>query len=476
MTVLNYKSFGDTGVVPLGAKFTVLVGQNNAGKTAFLESISPTGFQSKPHRIPVTEPYGTVPNPVSQVRFGVSLSGAELLHRFLTSGQPVWLPVKGQDSDPEVQLNDLFSRDVINFELEHRVRGGGWISLVTPSHQQFTPGPHDQSVRIEPTADRRSWNRVGLSPGNDELPQAIGGYLTQAVYLFRAERLNIGESGIEPSPELLPDARNLPSVLLQLPNNPGAHDRYLDFVREVFPSIYRVTSAPFAPNMARVMVIMNDPAGGVARPGVDVALNDSGTGISQVLAMLYVAVTAPTPRVIVIDEPNSFLHPGATRKLLTILARLDHQYVISTHSSEIIRTVDPEFVHLIQWVGTEAVVRTLDRANVHDQRSILNDLGVRLSDVFGADSVIWVEGPTEQHCFTLLLTHLGLLSPATVIVSLVATGDLEGRRPRATLVWQVYERLSKGTALVPPALAFSLDRRTDRLPRSLTWNGVRMAW
>jgi hypothetical protein len=40
---------------------------------------------------------------------------------------------------------------------------------------------------------------------------------------------------------------------------------------------------------------------------------------------------------------------------------------------------------------------------------------------------------------------------------------------RADLVWQVYERVSRGTALVPPALAFSLDRegRTETEVRDL---------
>jgi len=41
---------------------------------------------------------------------------------------------------------------------------------------------------------------------------------------------------------------------------------------------------------------------------------------------------------------------------------------------------------------------------------------------------------------------------------MVNTGDLESRRARRSLAWEVYERLSKGSALVPPAVAFSFDR------------------
>jgi len=46
-----------------------------------------------------------------------------------------------------------------------------------------------------------------------------------------------------------------------------------------------------------------------------VPLSESGTGVGQVLAILYVVFTSEYPRTIVIDEPQSFLHPGAVRKL-----------------------------------------------------------------------------------------------------------------------------------------------------------------
>jgi hypothetical protein len=464
--VLNYKCYRDTGYVPIGRAFTVLVGQNNSGKTAFLECLRPDTLQNKPHRTPAREPFAQVQNPSFELQYGLYLSGPELLHRFLSTVGGLWFPV----SDPTQAkkcMNDLFQMPRISFKIKFSP-GQPWVSTVSPSHQIFGPQTIVPTAYIEASQDRQSWRVTQVNAdGTDQLPPVIGTYFTQSVYLFRAERMNVGESGIDGNPELAPNASNLPSVLLHLPNYPKAYDQYLEYVQEVFPSIYRVAAAPFNQGMARVTVIMNDSAQGERRPGVAVHLNDSGTGISQVLAILYVAVTAPAPRIIAVDEPNSFLHPGAAKKLLSILGRLEHQYIISTHSSEIIRAVDPEFIHLIEWEGTEAVFRTLDRANVQSQRRVLEELGVSLSDVFGADNVIWVEGPTEHQCFPLLLAHLGLLSPATVIAPLVATGDLEGRRVRANLVLEVYDRLSKGTALVPPALAISLDRET-RTPSEIS--------
>ena len=95
---------------------------------------------------------------------------------------------------------------------------------------------------------------------------------------------------------------------------------------------------------------------------------------------------------------------------------------------------------------------------------MLQELDVRLSDVFGADNVLWVEGPTEEICFPLLLKAFGhSISAGTAVVATINPNDLTGKRPRRSLVWEVYERLTVASALIPPALAFSFDRE-DRTP------------
>ena len=128
-------------------------------------------------------------------------------------------------------------------------------------------------------------------------------------------------------------------------------------------------------------------------------LKDCGTGIGQVLAILYVAMTR-IGNLIVIDEPNSFLHPGASRKLIEILKLYEkNQYVISTHSADLISAIQPEIIHRVHWEGEhgESRVEKVDLANLDEMSGILDDLGVRLSDVFGADQVVWVEGQTEAN-------------------------------------------------------------------------------
>lgn len=452
--IANYKCFSDSGPIPIGPSCTVIVGQNNSGKTAFLETLAMGRLEDKPHREPQRGAYPFIPIPGFRMKYEATLSGAELEYLIRRDGNQVFIPV--ENGAPDVRAKEIFSNPKLNFKLNYS-RAHGWVSDVSPSHQLFPMAV--APIRVGVARAKDSSELVYTTSNNVEnLPGKVGAWLQQSIYVFRAERLNVGESDIGPSSELLPDASNLPSCLLHLPGNTSAYHHYTEYVREVFPTIFGVAASPMSERRARIAVTMSHMLGGVSTPGVEVSLTDSGTGVSQVLALLYVAITAPAPRIIVIDEPNSFLHPGATKKLLSILRRFDHQYIISTHSPDVIRVLDPEYLHLFEWNGLSTSVHTMNGKNVSDQRQVLLNLGVSLSDVFGSDSVLWVEGPTEAACFPLLIQDLKVVAAAS-IVPLVATGDLETKnKPRAALIWELYQQLSSGSALIPPALAFSLDK------------------
>src|SRR5580698_3697816 len=55
--IRNYKSFRDSGVISFTAGFNVVVGQNNAGKTALIQALS-LQFQQNLHRSIQTVPQG----------------------------------------------------------------------------------------------------------------------------------------------------------------------------------------------------------------------------------------------------------------------------------------------------------------------------------------------------------------------------------------------------------------------------------
>jgi hypothetical protein len=200
-------------------------------------------------------------------------------------------------------------------------------------------------------------------------------------------------------------------------------------------------------------------------PELAVDLSESGTGVGQAIAILFAVVTADFPRIFVIDEPNSFLHPSAVRTLLQILKQETHQYIISTHAAELIAISDPSTLHLIRWENGHSKVEALRADKIQEVRRALSEVGVRLVEVFGADQIAWVEGDTERLCFPLIAAARGIAIPAgTAIVAMLNTGDFEGKKKNADLIWKIYERLNSSNALLPPALVFSFDRegRTDK--------------
>jgi len=98
----------------------------------------------------------------------------------------------------------------------------------------------------------------------------------------------------------------------------------------------------------------------------------------------------------------------------------------------------------------------MNSQDIKEQRSLLAELGVSLSDVFGADSILWVEGPTEERCFPLILEKVAKKPlRGTQIIAVKNTGDFEGKR--AHLVFDVYDKLSGGSSLFPPTVGFVFD-------------------
>src|SRR6185312_12469791 len=128
------------------------------------------------------------------------------------------------------------------------------------------------------------------------------------------------------STTLQPNAANLAEVLhLLQTSNPDSYAEFITLVREVLPQVHWVSVVPIDNQQLRIDVWSTDKKH--KRADLAIPLNESGTGIGQVLSILYVAYHNEESRAILIDEPQSFLHPGAARKLIEVLKRFPrHQY------------------------------------------------------------------------------------------------------------------------------------------------------
>lgn len=467
LRIKNYKSFRDSGVIELAQGFNVIVGENNTGKTALVQAMS-TRFVSTPHCSPITVPNRLISavDTKSEVTMTCGLIGAEIAS--ILASHPgrytVSVPINHQtgygigEFIESFQYHMTIDMSFINGSLR-------LFSFSKPNQNDILQTNYGQHViQVASDGTVSNINTVDSAPRRD-VEGAIKDIFSKRFYSFDAERLNIGKSPIQPSVDLFPNASNLPGVLHQLRSgHTYRFARYIELVKRVFPAIKDITSKQLDGNestLTNILVWFDDPAN--ERDDLAVPLQQSGTGIGQVLAVLYLLVMSDFPRPIIIDEPQSFLHPGAVRRLFEIMhEHPKHQYIITTHSPSAIAAARPQNVLLVTKDGYESHVKQIDIKKNSEAQSVLAAVGARLSDVFGADNVLWVEGPTEEQCFPLIATQIAKQPlMGTAILAVLHTGDFESPDPDKTL--RLYKKLSNSTGLMPPALAFVFDReeRTD---------------
>lgn len=309
---------------------------------------------------------------------------------------------------------------------------------------------------------------------NGSIGFRIINYFVQKIYRFKAERLIIGSCSFQNNPELKSDMSNLAEVLSILQGgNPERFRRFNDSVSSILPQIKAVSVRHKDDSIVEIMIWTIDPKS--ERDDLSFPLASCGTGVSQVLVILCILITSQDPRTIIIDEPQSFLHPGAAKKLIETIKQFpQHQYFIATHSPEIIASANPSTIIKLQYQDCETTASVINTKEIKSQNDILAELGVRLSDVFGADSILWVEGQTEKKCFPLILEKVARIKLMGIEILPVNSVDaiLDGKE--SDLVLDIYKKLTTGATLFPPAIGFIFDResKTERKIQELENRGV----
>lgn len=494
--LLNYKSFRDSEVLEFQPGINIIVGTNNSGKTALLEALS-LSFKTRPHRN-----IKTLPQPNSTL-LGISVAQVILIfkkseiHRLIDnlpanhyvglSSKDSYLPTTevlasfqnwmDNPNDIELTVSNLTGSSVEEDnifikDLDQTIN----LTYYQPD-TRFVGISRDKTKNI---ILRESSGRFSFSEKTYEIERhtsqdffvTLFEHFRNQVYGLQAQRF-VGECSVGNNAELNSSASNLAEVihLLESPSKRKLYERFNQYVSSIFPQFGLVSTKILSKQIRQApdLKILLWPTKSLDSGREDLAFNlsDCGTGTGQVLAILYAVLASPEPRPIIIDEPQSYLHPGAAKKLIEILKEFpQHQYFIATHSAEIISAANPSTIVKLRSEEGETKVSAMNRGDIKEQRSLLAELGVSLSDVFGADSILWVEGPTEELCFPLILSKLApKLLRGTKIISIKNTGDLLGKKAHfADVMFDLYKRLSGGNNLYPPTIKFMFDRenRTEQ--------------
>ena len=469
LILTNHKCFYEPTEFEFGPGFNILVGENSSGKSTVLEALDlSTGPQ--PHRTMLSESSrGVFRNEPSVIETHVAIIPSVVAQ--LTQQPEIYVCERVDAQRRRLALTDdqwqseLKRNNYLSFDLRRTVDK----QLTRLRLQNFVDNkwydPTSSNLFNCAVLSAPQMTFQGARNGNypDEW-KTLQAQLRTRTYRFLTERHIAATCGFS-NPELESDGSNLAFCLNHLKSYHGGVHRDLNrLVQHILPAIKSVNAVPDG-NVFKIKISHVEDHHN--RGDLAVELSQVGTGVDNVVAMLYVVLTAQHPRTILLEEPNSYLHPRALRELLAILAdnEVKHQYFITTHSSDVLRSVRATTVTQLEYDGTTSSHKQVKGGHLGDLKAGLMNMGIRLSDLHGCDRVIWVEGQTEEAVFPMLIRkYLGAYASSTAVLRVHATSDFDGDGDTARFnpvkVAAIYEKLSTGNALAPMMAGIILDRES----------------
>jgi predicted ATPase len=462
----NYKCFWEPQKIQLESGFNLFVGANNSGKTTVLEALDLTSGLNEPHRsVKNLSEYGA--RPTGQSRFVTRLAtDFEEMRRLV--GNQIYLPlpenylIAAGEGLPVAQ--EILASGLIKLEIEFNGNAEEvTFETMLGKSSSVSRSRHEAPLKSLLIQCGDADTLTGATLGNfANIGANVGAYHEKYrpfIYRFSAQRRPAGECGISGEARLDREANNLPYCINYLQTNDAhGHKLLCEWVNRIFPSVKWIQAPPKPHGAFQLHCLPVHPEG--RRDDLSIPILRMGTGIGNVIAMLYVVLTSRQPQVIAIDEPNSFLHPRALRELLHILTTegKQHQLILTAHSPDVLTAVKPNLITMFGFDGASTTVQQVDAKNISTLRYELADLGIRMTDLHGRDRVLWVEGQTEELVMPeLLRLFCPEIAAGTAVLRVEHTGTFEKKGVDPSEVAKLYHRLTGASALVPPMIAILLD-------------------
>lgn len=138
-----------------------------------------------------------------------------------------------------------------------------------------------------------------------------------------------------------------------------------------------------------------------------IPLSESGSGLKTILMVLVFTILIPNVEhkkisqyIFLFEELENNLHPSLQRRLLKYIENLTEEgalFFLTTHSNVTLDAYqNSDITNIIHLQKEESQVNLINITNKIQKNSILNDLGIKASDLLQSNGIIWVEGPSDR--------------------------------------------------------------------------------
>jgi len=339
--VAGYKSIDNSGVIQLG-QINVLIGENDSGKSAFLEGI-----------------------------YAIQ-EGGDLITRKIRVGRP----------KAEVRLRLV---DAVLDSEGIPVDGDGVVTVSV----DYSPGSTE--IQFHVTQDRDPNAPVAPSPGKaipSKEPSAF-------IYPLLSKRM-IGAMELQPnndSPERV--FATLQNLIWKVQRASDAGHPHSEYYRDAMSSILGfVPTATLADGRTEI--------GRWANAQNSIPLEQMGRGVLSLVGILTSLANAEG-RCFLIEEPENDLHPRALKQVLDLIiaSSATNQFIVTTHSPTVL-----SYLGGLSEAKVISVTKSNDRTptstfqmvpdDPSERLSVMRDLGFELSDVDLVDAWLLLEEATSE--------------------------------------------------------------------------------
>jgi len=218
--------------------------------------------------------------------------------------------------------------------------------------------------------------------------------------------------------------------------NPDGFDRFAKLIRQSWPDMSIQPPERAGNNLSNKLVMFAE------EKRIPRELYWAGFGFQVWCQLLTHVARASDDALLVVDEPEIYLHPDVQRQLLAILRDAGPDVVLATHSTEIMGEADPSEILLID-KSHRSAQRLRDVAGVQAAMDAIGSIqNITLTRLARNRRVLFVEGAFDYKVIRRFAKLLGMeeLAAGTDITPIESGGFTSWERVKAT-AWGIEKTL-----------------------------------